>query len=465
MRTIYRNSIYRYIKSYYLQVLFICCFVGVLPSCKKYLSEKPVQSLTVPSTLNDLQKILDNYTAINQASPRMLEVIADNYYVTDANYNPRSELERLNYLWDSQTFDESSWTVPYQAPVYYSNVVLDQIDNIQHGDAEMNTYKAIKGTALFYRSFAFYELAQIFCKPYTSGAKSDPGIVLKLNSNINEKSIRSTVEQTYNQIINDIIQAADLLPSTTVYPTRPNKAAAYGMLARVYLSMRDYINAGKYAAMSLQEYKVLIDYNTITTTVAPVFGIFCKEMTFFNVGPAIPILSNTRAIIDTTLYKSYDNNDLRKKLFFKSNGTGTFGFQGSLEGGALGYLIFDGVATDEIYLIKAECEARAGDKTSAMDDLNALMIKRWKNTVSYPSITAVDNLDALNKVLIERRKELIYRGLRWTDIRRLNLEGANIVQKRIIGGTTYTLQPNDPRYVLLIPQTIINFSGIEQNQR
>ena len=45
------------------------------------------------------------------------------------------------------------------------------------------------------------------------------------------------------------------------------------------------------------------------------------------------------------------------------------------------------------------------------------------------------------------------------------MEGANITLKRDLDGTIYTLPPNDPRYVMPIPQDEINLSHIEQNAR
>jgi hypothetical protein len=60
---------------------------------------------------------------------------------------------------------------------------------------------------------------------------------------------------------------------------------------------------------------------------------------------------------------------------------------------------------------------------------------------------------------------LLFRNLRWSDLRRFNLEGANITLKRIINGTSYTLPPNDLRWVLLIPDLETSRSGIPQNPR
>ena len=109
---------------------------------------------------------------------------------------------------------------------------------------------------------------------------------------------------------------------------------------------------------------------------------------------------------------------------------------------------------------------RLGSINAAMDDLNALIIKRWKNNGTFVPFTAATANEALAKVLKERRKELIFRGLRWTDLRRLNKDPRfAITLTRNLNGVVYTLPPNDDRYTLPIPDQEIKISGIAQNPR
>ncbi|MGY6541709.1 hypothetical protein, partial [Vibrio parahaemolyticus] len=78
---------------------------------------------------------------------------------------------------------------------------------------------------------------------------------------------------------------------------------------------------------------------------------------------------------------------------------------------------------------------------------------------------ANSNAEALDLILKERRKELVTRGLRWQDLKRLNRDGHfQQTLKRSIGENTYELPANDPRYVLPIPSYVINFNHIEQNK-
>jgi hypothetical protein len=163
------------------------------------------------------------------------------------------------------------------------------------------------------------------------------------------------------------------------------------------------------------------------------------------------------AIIDSSLYASYGMNDLRRTAFFDSSGTL---FRGSYYGGKL---LFSGLATDEMYLTRAECNARNGHITAAMDDLDTLLTYRY-HTGAFVPVTASGTTDAIVKVLQERRKELLLRGLRWSDLRRLNRDSNFAVTiTRTINGQTYTLTPNSFRYVFPVPDDVLQLSGIAQN--
>jgi starch-binding outer membrane protein, SusD/RagB family len=270
-------------------VFFLSTIQFSYSGCKKYLDQKPNKSDVVPSTLNDLQALLDNSAfAINsQGTGGYSELIADNIYVTAATWQSFAsspgainKSEAQNYIWGDLAHD-NYWSVPYSGPIYYSNIVLDQLPLINTlGEDEKHDF--IKGSALFYRAFAFNELAQLFCKPFSSDNLNEPGIVLRLTSNISEKTGRATIRQTYDRIIEDLTDAAELLPSTSSFATRPTKRAAYAALARVYLFMRNYTSAAKFANQVLQEYNTLIDFNTLIPLGNPPIKTFNSEVIFQN---------------------------------------------------------------------------------------------------------------------------------------------------------------------------------------
>ena len=440
--------------------------ITALISCNKYLEKKPDKALVVPATLKDIQAILDNELKMNHSSPDLLEALADNYYVTTSNFEMQPLQDRQNYVWDRDAMSLISWQTPYQGPIYYANVALDQLATITTDDQTLKG--TLTGSALFYRGYAFYQLAQLYCGPYSSSSLPNPGIPLRITSAIETPSIRSTVSQTYQQILSDLKTAIPLLPDSAEVLTRPSKTAAYAALARTYLSMRNYDSAFYYADISLSRDSLLIDFNTLPSSSLPIKR-FNIETIFYNLcEPYNGMPYGGTGYIDTVLYKSYQDNDLRKTVFFKANtgtASGTYRFKGSFDSQYYPQLVFDGLTTGEMWLIRAECAARKGRMAAALKDLNTLLYHRWKNNGSWASLSAETSEQAVMLILSERRKELVYRGLRWTDLRRLNLEGAGITLTRVVGGLPYTLPPDDPRWVLLIPQEVIDHSEMPQNPR
>lgn len=433
-------------------------------SCTKFLDEKPDKKLAVPSTLKDLQAILDNHTRLNQLGPGLDDPSADDYFLSTTTYNGMAETERRLYTWEKDFVNgkfPNDWSYSWDN-VFRANTVLDVLPSIDRNDFNAAQWDNIKGQALAIRGFSFQILAYTYCLAYDPPtADNDLGLPLRLDPDFNVPSVRKSVAETYQQIINDFQAAAPLLPVTPLATTRMSKPAVFGLLSRTYLSMRQYDKAGVYADSSLKLYSTLNDYNTFSTTASFPFPKFNPEVIWEHTARLHEQLYQSNARIDTFLYKQYADNDLRKTMFFKPETGGYYSFKGSYEGGEG---IFAGIATDEVYLMRGEANARNGNKDAALNDLNALMVKRWKKTAFIP-FTAADAPAALKLIVAERRKELLFRKLRWMDIKRYNKEGASIGLKRTINNTTYSLPPNDLRYAISIPEDVITLSGMPQNPR
>lgn len=449
-----------------LAISWLSCMILLQSSCQKYLDVKPDKTLVVPQTLADCQALADDYYNMNSSSPMAGEVGSDDYYVNSDDYSALSvQKDQQNFVWqkDALTYD-GDWLSPYVA-VYESNLILETLAKIPATAANAQQWNNLKGAALFYRAFAFSQLLPLYTKPYNkSTASTTPGIVLKLNTSISDKSTRANLQACYDQVFQDLKAASHLLPAVASKTTRPVKAAALGLLARVYLQTGNYQSGADFADSCLNVTPKLLDYNTLDTTSQTPIPIFNSETIFYSNSPGTSILSPPTCRVDSNVYRSYAVNDLRRLLFFTNNFDGTYSFQGGYDG--IGYgTFFTGVATDEIYLTRAECLARLGQANPAMADLNELLINRYKKGTFMP-LTAGSAGFALNLILSERRKELLFRGLRWADLRRLNQEaGFQVTLTRNTGGKEYTLLPNDPRYVFLIPPTVIAKSGMVQNSR
>lgn len=452
-----------YFKSALIATLCVC---GLgLGSCKKYLAAKPNINLEVPSTVQDMQALLNDNQAMNLQDPELGDVSCDDYYVLYSDWQAQWTTDQGLYVWDPNVIFDN-WSAAYTI-VATANVVLDNISTATGADSA-STLNTIKGEALFFRAWEFYWLASVYSPAYDSTNYDDPlGICLRLSSSVTEPSVRSTVKQTYDQIIADLSTAASLLPATNGYPTNPNRAGAFGALARTYLEMMDYTHAEAYSDSCLKLNSSLLQLSTLDTTstlYSSPFNLFNSEVDYHSEYSPSGILFNSVAKVDTTLIGQYAQNDLRRLCYFAQNADGSYGFIGNYATN-WGAPSFDGIATDEIYLIKAECEARRGDVSDAMGDLNTLLVTRWRPGTFVP-YTAVNASDALNQILTERRKELVFRNLRWSDLKRLNQnQSFAVTLTRNLNGTPATLAPGDLRYALLIPANVISIAHISQNPR
>ncbi len=453
----------------------ICIVCLFFQSCKKqdsFLDTKPNQALKTPTSLADLQGLLQNEDVFNsQPDPGLGQIASDDFLIQDDVFPGLSSDERNSYTWQKAIYDASSdqsaeWTSAYQM-VYYANVVLDALQSIQPAPGEKSNYDQVKATALFYRAWAFYGLLQTFAMPYNkNNAASLPGIPLRLTSDLNAHPARATIAEGYAQVLSDLKLALPVLPVTPVYKTKPSQPAVNGLLARISLGMGDYGSALTYANACLAQYPTITDFNTLnSSTITTIDITYLSEDIYHSalVGHTVYVVRRD-SYIDPAFTSAYHDNDLRKAKFFTvldklpqfPRFVGSYDFKGQK---------YDGLATDEIYLIKAECQARGGDATGAMTSLNLLLKARWKTGTFVPYVAASAD-DALLQILSERRKELLLRGLRWTDLRRLNQEPRFAVTlQRTVSGVTYTLPPNDPRYAFPLPTAEITLGGLTQNPR
>lgn len=435
----------------YLTLISLSLFL----SCNK-LDIKPDLSRVVPSTLDDFQGILDNtLNTFNLSYNGFGEIASNDFYVdfNDFQANPillTSEIYKFNILNLEDPYFQD-WNAAY-LKILNCNVVLDGLDksNLNPNDLEFHN---IKGQAIFHRALSFFMLTEQFAPVYSSLNLGKPAIPLRTKSDINLNYPLSTVAETYKLIVEDLKLAASFLPEKSIYKTRPSKSSVYGLLARVYLAMDDYTNALKYSTASLEIYSALMDFNLLESNSDYPIAQFNEEVIFHGTILNCNFFLRNVLKVQQSIIELYDDTDLRKEILFIKNIDGTLGFKGNYNGQEF-YNMFGGIATDEIILIQIECQVRLNQIKSALENLNKLLKNRYDN-ISFVTVTISDQEELLRRVLEERRKELLFRGLRWTDLRRLNKDPRFAVTlTRKLNGVTYTLPPNDPRYVFPIPKYV-----------
>ena len=205
-----------------------------------------------------------------------------------------------------------------------------------------------------------------------------------------------------------------------------------------------------------------------------------KELTYFR----MQYDNNWWMMPSDELLALYDKTyDLRFKYHFVSN----FSYITSVFTPLMGYVYFwkdripSGPTTSEMLLTKAECEARLGRVSEAMNTVNKLRVARIDNTApsSVILLTASNQEDAVKKILEERRRELPF-VRRFQDIRRLNTNSESyddtgalsktfysFTQTNIdkSGKKTYTLEKGSDKYACPLPETefIVSDYVIDQN--
>jgi hypothetical protein len=165
------------------------------------------------------------------------------------NLNAASGATTYQLLAQTTTSDVVNiWESGYQA-INACNVFIDGMEKLGRpvaGEALSANYIA---EARLIRAVAYYNLLQLYARPYLDGAGSKPGLPLRLSGNTkpaNYDLARSTVKETYAQIISDLNFAETNLPlnysSAFLNTTRAQRNTAIALKTKVYLSMQDYAN-------------------------------------------------------------------------------------------------------------------------------------------------------------------------------------------------------------------------------
>ncbi len=378
--------------------------------------------------------------------------------------------ESNSYLRDIYTWSKNINMLQYEQNqdwnrayvyIFYANHALAGIGAITPAAGEQAAWNNVKGSAHFFRAFHYYALAQQYAYPYAQTDHPN-GLPLRLDADATLKVQRSSVHETYRQMLDDALKSAELLPAETKRANyiRPGKVAAYALAAKIYLAMEDYEKAAQYAGLCLGLRGDLVDFNTLGAD-APAklydyafeadFGVSNPEVLYYAVSDngyamALNNIFKDRAEFHPDLLALYEPGDIRPKVYFRPY----VDFEGYrfpvFKGSYATYGNFSGLAVDEIYLLRAECFARLNQPDKALADLNKLLQNRIEPAYFTP-VTEQDTELLLKRIFLERRKEMVFRGTRWEDLRRLNKElrfAQTLVRE--IGGNRYELPPNDPRY-------------------
>ena len=364
------------------------------------------------------------------------------------------------YIWNKPFYvgadPDPNWVKMFQG-MYTCNTVIDGVMGSKGGTEDYK--RAILSEALIHRAFAYFSLVNCYAKQYDEATSStDPGVPLVLEAKLFVDLTRRPVSEVYAQIINDINTAIPGLPDKQAINFRPNKPSAYALLSKVYLNMRNFSEAERYADLTLAIANDIYDFNDAVagTSFTFVSQFNDKQVLLRKTSDgqyAAPQLSDD-------LLGLLEPGDLRDVLFVRNGTNFSPAFTGKGYWSREKYTGADrpavGLTTTDTWLIKAECAARLGRKDDAVTILNDLRKKRFR-PANYVALNPTTANEALQLVVNERRREFFGTGMRWFDQKRFNKDPqlAKTVT-RVFNNKTYTLEPNTDKYVFPLAQLLID---------
>ena len=378
-------------------------------------------------------------------------VYGDVHAGDDYQYNDIGGSNHANFYYDmnyqtASEFNTStvSWQSPYVVIGRANRIIAaaegGKLSDAVEAKAKIEQYAA---ESKVLRALAHFDLVRIYGKPYTEDQGASLGVPLVTGVlESNAKPARSTVAEVYTQVVKDLTEAINSNALAT--ETKPGYVSVWGakaILSRVYLNMGDYANAlsvaediiknSGAALWTRDQYFKAWDASTPNESEF-LFRLNVAGSTDNNDLNGIGNLQQRDGYKEMVATKKFvdmltsDPKDVRNDMFLPAKAEKEVDVYGTNkvflnklrgQGGNLrNVTIVPIIRLSEVYLTAAECAFRNNDKTKAVEYLNDLVKNR---TTTVASLATVDNI-TLDRILIERRKELIGEGQRYFDALRNN---------------------------------------------
>jgi hypothetical protein len=473
--------------SLYIITLLVLVFAS---GCEKFLDVPPEKKSNLEiKTTEGLDMLLNHYDVIFDRS-REIILATDNYGIYKDYYLARPSrfdgyLQYILWYPEYCALQTYYWEKEF-LKIAYANTILSTLDEVEGTEQEK---EILRQDAHFLRAYEYFNLATLYCLPYSDATRDELGLPLKKTLVYDEDITRKSLEETMNFIEDELNKALETtLPRDINRLWRISLPAVQAFAARYYLYIHDYQKAEEYAGLALQAHSALVDYETY----------FAPTMRTYSSGGGTYVAPNaatdykfdeilyarveynhtSNAVPSEDLLNLFDQlNDYRYEAFivedYSYNRASVPGWPAYWQFGSIG--ILHGPTTAEMYIIRAECKARRGDIPGAVSDLNEVRSHRYKSG-TYTALLASDfasEKEAAQFVIDERRREFPF-TLRWYDIKRINSDPANLLDKITITrdffksdglsadpsvDKTYTLAPGDKRYAWPIPSIDIQLSN------
>lgn len=168
-----------------------------------------------------------------------------------------STTDNLMYLYNYQRLADSYQTSYFWNRSYKIIVNTNKIISLAKEGTSDKVDQFI-GENYFLRGWLYFNLSNIFGRPYSQSPEINKAVPLKLSASMEDFPARATVKEVYDQVVKDLLKAEKLMNQDrgNIYAS---KTAAQALLSRVYLYMGNYAKAEEYATkvISANKYTLL----------------------------------------------------------------------------------------------------------------------------------------------------------------------------------------------------------------
>ncbi|THU34758.1 RagB/SusD family nutrient uptake outer membrane protein [Niastella caeni] len=341
-----------------------------------------------------------------------------------------------NQLLETNSYTSAVWASSYKT-IYNANSVIEGIAASESSSLSDSVRKQLTAEAKFIRAFCYFYLTNLF---------GDVPLVKTVDFNKTRYMSRTPVNEVYDQIIEDLTEAQELLSADYAISGAakerilPTQWAATALLARVYLFKGEYANAAEQASA------VIANTSLFSLEADPlnVFLIKSREAIwqmkqgttdagYKNSTPeGFNFLPNSttgvvRYCLTPELLNTFETGDRRRTAWVSRTTTVASGYNYYPHKYKLGPSTFSNnpsteyymmLRLAEMYLIRAEAAANgAGGIAAAIADLNVI-----RNRANVPALpTTLAQAQVITAVARERQVELFAEwGHRWFDLKRTN---------------------------------------------
>ncbi len=389
-------------------------------SCKKFLEETPNNALPTETSITDANTAR---AAVIGAYDRLQEYYAANYptlgTITTDNVVFNGTLSQYLQLDQNAIPTDNVITVAAYQGIYRAinsaNSVIAYVPAVTDPTLSSAEKDRLLGEAYFIRALAYFDLARGW-----------GGVQLQLEPTKDLNGLkgvkRSTLDQTYDQVLADLTKAETLLVEDATTRNRAQKSSVYALRARLHLYRKEWAAAESYATQVINNPKF--------TLVKPYSAFFTTPFQSTESVLELAFSPNDRNTFWNLWYPSSAGGQYTLKpsdaLVTKLNNPAIGGSRKSLiagSGNAVYGVLYNTAGTSidpayliriaELYLIRAEARAQQNKLELAAADLNVIRAR-----AEVPATTASTQAELLQAIEDENAVEFAFEAHRWFDLTR-----------------------------------------------